>query len=244
MAILKRTLCITAFLFVLAYADLFAGPPFATDDPEPVDFKHWEFYIASIHMIQGNNFSGTLPHVEINYGAAKNLQVHLIMPMNYMFDNKMNLGYANTEIGVKYRFIEETTHFPQIGVFPIIEVPTIQNTEFSDGKVQIYFPVWLQKSWNKLTSYGGAGYWINPGKNNKNWIFAGWEGQYDISDQITLGGELYYQTADASDSRSVLAFNLGGIINFSSKFHFLFSFGHSIIHENFFTAYMGVQWTI
>jgi hypothetical protein len=23
----------------------FAGPPFLTDDPEPVPFKHWEFYL-------------------------------------------------------------------------------------------------------------------------------------------------------------------------------------------------------
>jgi len=26
-----------------------AGPPFVTDDPEPVDYRHWEFYIASMH---------------------------------------------------------------------------------------------------------------------------------------------------------------------------------------------------
>ncbi len=25
----------------------FAGPPFLTDDPEPVPFKHWEFYLFS-----------------------------------------------------------------------------------------------------------------------------------------------------------------------------------------------------
>ncbi len=25
----------------------FAGPPFLTDDPEPVPFKHWEFYVFS-----------------------------------------------------------------------------------------------------------------------------------------------------------------------------------------------------
>ena len=25
----------------------FAGPPFLTDDPEPVEFKHWEAYLFS-----------------------------------------------------------------------------------------------------------------------------------------------------------------------------------------------------
>jgi hypothetical protein len=28
----------------------------------------------------------------------------------------------------------------------------------------------------------GAGYWINPGSGNKNWVFAGWEAQYDFSE--------------------------------------------------------------
>ena len=26
----------------------FAGPPFLTDDPEPVDYQHWEFYLFGI----------------------------------------------------------------------------------------------------------------------------------------------------------------------------------------------------
>ena len=64
---------------------------------------------------------------------------------------------------------------PQIGTFPIIEIPTIRNSEFGNGKAQLYIPVWIQKSWDKLTTYGGAGYWINPGSNNKNWVYTGWE---------------------------------------------------------------------
>jgi hypothetical protein len=26
-----------------------AGPPFVTDDPEPVEYQHWEVYIAPIY---------------------------------------------------------------------------------------------------------------------------------------------------------------------------------------------------
>jgi hypothetical protein len=223
---------------------LLAGPPFITDDPEPVGYKHWEFYISSIHLLQDNTFLGTLPHFEVNYGVIHNVQLHLIVPFNYSYNNTLKYGYANTEFGIKYRFIEETDNFPQIGIFPIIEIPTIKNSEFSTGKAQVYLPVWLQKSWGKLTTYGGCGYWINPGTNNKNWIYSGWEIQYDFSEKITLGGELYYQTADAMDNKSSGAFNMGGVVNFSSKFHFLFSFGHSLINDNFFTSYLGVQWTI
>lgn len=236
-------LCILMLLFV---QPIFAGPPFDTDDPQPVDFKHWEYYISSINNYQSHTWSGTSPHFEVNYGLIPNIQVHLLMPLNYTYshDQGANFGYANTEFGIKYRFIKETDNRPQVGTFPIVEIPTIRNNEFSNGKAQIYIPVWAQKSWGKLTTYGGIGYWINPGTGNKNWIFSGWEIQYDISPVVTLGGELYHHSADSVDHKSVTAFNIGGMINASAKTHFIFSVGHSIANDRFFSSYVGLQWTI
>lgn len=232
---------------VLFYVQFsYAGPPFNTDDPQPVPFQHWEYYISSINSYQPNVWSGTLPHFEVNYGLIPNLQVHLLLPLNYNYvqHQGVKFGYANTEFGIKYCFIQETEHRPQIGTFPIIEIPTIKNNEFSDGKAKIFIPVWVQKSWKKLTTYGGLGYWINPGTNNKNLIFSGWEIQYDISPKVTLGGELYHQTADTIDNKSITAFNIGGSFNASQKTHFIFSLGHSLANERFFSSYIGLLWTI
>jgi hypothetical protein len=166
--------------------------------------------------------------------------------MNYIYynHNGADFGYADTEFGIKFRFIQETENSPQVGIFPIVEIPTVKNSEFSDGKAKIYLPVWLQKSWGKLTTYGGGGYWINPGSNNKNWIFSGWEIQYDFSKAVTLGGEIYYHSADTKSTRSETGFNLGGSINPSEKFHFIFSFGHTFTKDNTFTSYLGLLWTI
>ena len=146
--------------------------------------------------------------------------------------------------GIKYRFIKEIENIPRIGTFPIIEIPTIQNNEFSNGHVQIFLPVWIQKSWGKLTSYGGAGYWINQGSNNKNWFFSGWEIQYDISAIITLGGELYYHSPETMNSKSATGFNIGGFINFSENFHLIYSVGQSLKNTPFFSVYTGLLWTI
>jgi hypothetical protein len=145
---------------------------------------------------------------------------------------------------VKYCFIHETKNLPQIGIFPIVEIPTIKNPEFNNGKTQVFIPVWAQKSWGKLTTYGGLGYGINPGTNNKNWIFTGWEIQYDFSPGFMLGGELYYHSSDANGSRSVTACSIGGSVNFTQKFHFIFSLGHSLINDNFISSYIGFLWTI
>lgn len=222
------------------------GPPFFTDDPQPVQFKHWEYYISSLSTFQSEAWSGTSPHFEVNYGLIPNVQIHLLLPINYSYVKHQgtDFGYANTEVGMKYCFVQETENRPQIGTFPIIEIPTVRNSEFGDGKAQFFIPIWVQKSWNKLTTYGGAGYLIKPGTNNKNSIFTGYEIQYDFSPVITLGGELYYHTPDATDSKSVFAFNLGGSINASSKFHFIFSVGHSIINQSFTSSYVGLLWTI
>ena len=93
------------------------------------------------------------------------------MVYNYSPQAGLSVGYAYTELGLKYRFVQETENFPQIGIFPIVEIPTIKNNEFGNGMTQVYIPVWAQKSWGNLTTYGGGGYWINPGANNRNCVF-------------------------------------------------------------------------
>jgi hypothetical protein len=231
--------------FILISCLLYAGPPFITDDPEPVDFKHWEFYISSINLIGEHNSSGTLPHFEVNYGLIPEVQVHLLTPMNYEYNSsQMKFGYCNTEFGIKYRLLDETQDMPQIGTFPILEIPTVKNDVFGNGKLQAYLPLWMQKSYGKFTTYGGCGYWINPGINNKNWFYTGWEAQYDFLDALTLGGEFYYQTAQTTYIKASAGFNLGGFINFSPKFHIIFSFGDNFGSNNVITTYTGFLWTI
>ncbi|MDR3627041.1 MAG: hypothetical protein P4L45_09420, partial [Ignavibacteriaceae bacterium] len=146
---------------------------------------------------------------------------------------------------IKYRFVAETESIPQIGIFPLVEIPTGDKSKgLGNGKYQLYLPVWLQKSWGKLTTYCGAGYWINPGPGNQNWTYSGWEVQYDFSDVLTLGGEVYYHTPDSKDSNSMQGYNVGGFINPDETNHILFSIGSAYGGEKTITAYVGYQKTI
>jgi hypothetical protein len=233
-------------LFALMSTKASAGPPFNTDDPQPVDYLHWEFYLASVQQFERFEVDATLPHIEINYGALPDVQLHIVAPMGYVHTSEgARYGYSNTEIGMKYRFVQETESTPQIGTFPLIEIPTGDKSKgLSEGKIQAYLPVWVQKSWGKLTTYGGGGFWYNPGAGQRNWGFMGWEVQYDFSKVVTLGGEVYYHTASSRDSRSDAGFNVGGFINFNDENHLLFSFGHSMLGEHLFSGYIGYQVTI
>jgi len=232
-------------LFFLA-SQVFAGPPFKTDDPEPVDYLHWEFYIASMQQFQTHETDATYPHIEVNYGVIPNIQLHVIAPLGYVHTvGGTHYGYSTTEFGIKYRFVQESENIPQVGVFPLIEIPTgSDNEQLGSGNVQVYIPAWVQKSWGKLTSYGGGGYWYNPGAGEKNFLFTGWEAQYDFSEVVTFGGELFYQTADNIGSESSMGFNFGGIINVTENHHILFSLGRNLSGESTITGYIAYQLTI
>ncbi len=134
----------SAFLAVLIFsltATSYAGPPFLTDDPEPVELHHWEFYLATQQNQASDGWSGTAPHFEVNYGAVADLQLHMIAPLAY--DNpkvgSSHYGLGDMELGFKYRFVHETETLPQIAIFPLIELPTGDDKNgLGNGKSQAF----------------------------------------------------------------------------------------------------------
>ena len=242
---------ILAVMFLLAPAIAQAGPPFRTDDPEPVELGHWEVYgfTAGTH-VKGDT-AGILPGAEVNYGALPDLQLHAIVPL--AFDRPegsgVKFGMGDIELGAKYRFVEEDEEGwrPQIGIFPLLEVPT-GNAErgLGGGHAREFFPLWLQKSFGHWLTYGGGGYWNNPGAGNKNFWFFGWLLQYQVTDDLALGGEIFHQTADSEGGRDSTGFNLGGIYDITEHYHLLFSAGRGLQHasdSNQFSYYLALQWT-
>jgi hypothetical protein len=106
-------------------AEAKAGPPYVTDDPEPVAHLHWELYLATHHELTSDGATGTAPHVEINFGAAPNLQLHLIAPLAYSRPSggPATYGPGDVELGAKLRLIQESKRIPMVGTFPLLELP-------------------------------------------------------------------------------------------------------------------------
>lgn len=226
-----------------------AGPPFLTDDPEPVEYQHHEFYIAAQQVKTKDGRTGTIPLVEFNYGAAPDLQLHIVVP--YAFSNPVGgpnqQGLGDIELGAKYRFIQETDNRPMVGIFPLIETHTGDADKgLGNGATQFFLPVWLQKRWGEWQSYGGGGYWLNNAANTRNHWFFGWQLQKDISEHLTLGGEIYHSTEQVPDAGSSSGFNLGGFYNLDEHNHLLFSAGRGLTNVNMtnqFSSYFGYQLT-
>ena len=242
----KHTVRLLFFTIVAGIQTAWAGPPFITDDPAPVEYQNWELYLASQHFLSGSDWSGTAPHIEVNYGVITNMQLHLIAPVSYDSPGSgaSHYGCGDTELGVKYRFVEETERFPQIGVFPLLEVPTgSEKRNLGSGHVQAFLPLWLQKSWGPWTAYGGGGYGINPGDGNQNWGFVGALLQRQVATNALVGLEIYHQTADEINGPANTAFNIGTVIDLSEHHHLLFSAGRSIDGPISFQCYVALQFT-
>jgi len=242
---MNKIKAISLFIILIA-SNAFAGPPFNTDDPVPVDFLHWEFYIASSYQFGKYDDNATLPHFEMNYGAVHDVQLHLLIGPGYVkVDGDHQYGFMTAEVGFKYRFINDETSNFQVGIFPLLEIPTTSKESIvGNNHLQTFLPVWIQKSWGKFTTYGGAGYWINSGENSKNSVFVGWQAQYDFTKTLSLGGEIYYESPDTKDGESDVAFKVGGFINLNEENHILFSIGHSLKNTDVVSGYLGYQLTI
>ena len=64
-----QQLSILVLFFVIPYiftTPALAGPPFLTDDPEPVPFKHWECYLFGTVDAARQVTNGTGPAMEFN----------------------------------------------------------------------------------------------------------------------------------------------------------------------------------
>jgi hypothetical protein len=240
----KRALLVVGFLSAAVVN--FAGTPFATDDPEPVEFQHWEVYIGSQYEHSNDGGGGTLPHLEINYGVAPNLQLHLIAPV--AFDTpagaSRQFGYGDTEVGAKYRFFEGSDEIPEIAIFPLVEIPTGAGSRgLGSGHTQIFLPVWLQRKFGSWTTYGGVGYWINPGASNRNWWFMGWLLQKQVLTHLAIGAEIFHETAQNIDGESDTKANVGIVWDLDETRHVLASVGPTIQGPSGYQAYLALQFT-
>lgn len=228
-----------------------AGPPFRTDDPETVDYQHFEV----IPSLQGTKAFGgwaaALPAVEANYGALPNLQLHVAISQGFVAPAGGRTGAAlgNLELAVKYRFVApgENDWFPQVAFYPAVEVPTgNQKFGLGTGHTQVFLPLWLQKDFEPWTVYGGGGYWINPGFGNKNFGFVGIALWRKMTEALNLGVEVFHQTAAVEGEPGMTGFDVGATYDLSEHWHLLASAGTGLQNRpatNQFSYYLGLQWT-
>jgi hypothetical protein len=235
-------------VFVICACSVYAhaGPPFFTDDPEPVPFRHCEFYFFSALDRAYGSYGVAIPAFEFNLGPAPNLQLHIVAPMALLVENpgSSTYGLGDVELGAKYRFVQEKGGKPQIGAFPMIELPTGNSRRgLGNGELWGKLPLWVQKSWGPWTSYGGGGYIINRAPGMRDHWFFGWQVQRALNKKLVLGAEWFNPGRGMVTLGNTHLVNAGGAYNFNHNLSLLFTAGHSVHGDSHTVAYVGLYWT-
>src|SRR5271170_5995914 len=181
-----------------------AGPPFQTDDPEPIDYRNYEFYTFAASDGTPVETDTEGPALELNWGALPNVHLHIIVPAAAVFPSNnpafapagvgpRAFGIGDIELGIKYRFVQETKHRPMIGTFTMFEMPSGNASRgLGVGRTWYKAPLWVQKSFGPWTTYGGGGATVVNAPGYRNFAFAGWLVERDLGKKVTLGTEVFY----------------------------------------------------
>ncbi|HEX7970443.1 MAG TPA: hypothetical protein VF502_19625 [Stellaceae bacterium] len=219
--------------------------------PAPPGLQHWSFTVAGQYTNRQGETAGALPSLDIGYSVTPNLLIHLYQP--YAFDRlsggKTNFGPGDTEIGVRYRFIEPDDNGWRPGVvfYPLVDFPTGDRERgLGTGRTHFFLPLWLGKQLGAWTVYGGGGYWYNRGNGYKDWFFADAGVQYRVTDNLRFGPDVFHATSSKTGLKETTGVNVGGVYDFNANHHVLFSAGRGIQNTeetNRFSAYLGYQLT-
>jgi hypothetical protein len=234
-----------------------AGPPFQTDDPTPVDLGHYEAYVFG--MVDGTpaEIDPVVPGFEFNWGALPNVQLHAILSLGGVvpLDNPDQhpggpsaYGLTDMELGIKYGFIKQTKDRPQIGAFPMFEIPTGDSTKgLGLGKVSYKLPIWVAKDLGPWSLCGGMGYAVVPQTGFSNYLYGGFLVKREINKKLELSTEVFSHGRESDATGQKLASTMidaGGYYHFKSPgWQLLFAYGHSIAGQTENYGYLGLYKT-
>jgi len=257
-----RALGAAAFLLLcVSGSKLWAqGPPFQVDDPVPVDFKHYEFYIfgATDGTPAEMDYSG--PAFEFNWGAVPRVQIHTVLPFGGIrpADDPTYLpsgsgssasGMLDMEFGVKLAIIKETKTIPQIGTFTMLEIPTGNSDKgLGVGKIWYKLPLWLQKNEGKWLFDGGVGETVVSQDGFHNFPYGGFLLKREVSKKLDLATEVFAHGGEGPvtpQAQGSTMIDAGGYWHLKGEetMQLLFAYGHSIAGRTENYAYLGLYWT-
>jgi hypothetical protein len=256
-----RSVAFTVFAVVAFPATTLTaqGPPFQTDDPEPVDYGHYEFYIFGTADGTPVEVDQSGPSFEFNWGALPNLQLHAVLPLGsahpmnhpaYLPSGQGSSSYGLTdmEFGAKYALIRQSGWRPQIGTFPMLEVPTGDSTNgLGVGRVWYKLPLWVEKDWEHWSTCGGAGYQLVKQAGYSSFPYGGWLVKRSVRTRLEVAAEIFSHGSGGSATAQIESSTMidaGGYYHFKNPHEqLLFAYGHSITGQTENYAYLGLYWT-
>jgi hypothetical protein len=210
---------------LLAAPTVIAGPPYATDDPETTEYRHYEAYAFTAGG-SGHQGVGGVAGLDLSYGAGPDLQLTTVIPFEYDLpsDGSSVSGLGNVELAAKYRFVHQENYGWDIAIFPRIFLPS-GSEAVGDRNASFLLPIWLEKDWNQWSAFGGGGCAWHRGVGAHDYCLVGLAVTRQLTPSVRMGAEVFHQTADTIDGDASTNFSLGLLYDATENFHLLASAG-------------------
>jgi hypothetical protein len=198
-----------------------AGPPYFSDDPVPTDTQHFEIYTFANGTVADAGSSGEAG-IDFNYGAAPDLQLTGVLPLDYaqphVGPGAVDLG--NIEIAAKYRFLHQEDAGFDVAVFPRVFLP-VGSGQVGKRHASFLLPLWFGKDWGHWSTFGGGGCVLNRGDGSRDFCIAGWALTNQVTPKLQIGAEIFRQTPDTNDGRAITGIGAGVRYDLTDNYHLL-----------------------
>lgn len=183
-------------------------------------FQHVEVLAYYPSTLTGTGRLGTLPGLELHYGAFERTELDLIAPYAFNFPpgGATAHGYGDTVVGGKYSLISpDDDTFLMSAVLKISFPSGNASRGLGSGGSAVFLALAAQETIDDFQTYANAGYWINNGAGNQNYWFVGWAAQYKVSEHWTFGAEVFYNGPEVVGPGTSVICNVGGYLALTRK---------------------------
>lgn len=227
---LRFLLAVAAFVLVCSVQTLAQSPPLLTEDPDTVGDGRWEINIIASFKRTREHRSFEAPRFDINYGIGNNLQIEVEVPwlVQHAPGEKTQSGLGNTELGVRWRFLDAEKHGIDMAVSPQIEFNNL-TASVERGLVErgtrFILPVQATRAFGPVELTGELGY--SFARHGLNETFYGLAVARGVSRRVELLAEVFGTSANHFHENE-LVFNIGSIVQLNKKANLISSVGRSI----------------
>ena len=209
------------------------SPPLEVDDPGTPGPNAWEINFTLQSETSSSEKVFRWPSLDINYGIGKSIQLKYEVPWTFTRDeNAKNLsGFANSQVGIKYNFVNIEGF--SLAIYPQQEFSTptfslYENTLEASGVVTT-LPLLASFQIASITVCVNAGehFVSNASASEENGFFSGIGLGRPLTHSWSLMGDLWEEWFSVSGNRSS-RFDIGAIHQIDKNTMIYLSGGHSL----------------
>lgn len=228
---MRLVLAMLSLLVLTSRALAQAGPPLITDDPGTPGDRKWEINVpVTVEQTPGQR-TFEVPLLDLNYGVGEHVQLtYQVAPFVVDGQDEGPRGtLSNSQVGVKWRFLDEDEHGVAMSIFPQVEFNNPGSNAADRGLVddgtQVFVPIEIARNFGKFELDVEVGYNFIQHADDE-WRY-GIAAAYPVTKRLELAGEIA-GIVDQDFHRNDLMLNVGFRYDLTDQMKLLFSAGRSL----------------